>query len=125
MTAPTSTTTTTPPGVFSIEGRGLKLDSAEDVRGLVVEPLERESGHWLEIRLQGNTFGLEACRAIAKCLRDQPKLKVSESAVQCMRAVLIILCSPPTLTSYARPPMCAHLLRSPPMLASPLIPACS
>lgn len=59
---------------FTIEGRGLKLDSAEQVQEFIdtiagMEKLEN-------IILSGNTFGVEACKALAAALAKKPLLKV-------------------------------------------------
>jgi len=59
---------------FSIEGRGLKLNSAADVQefvGSIEGMAELDS-----IVLSGNTFGVEASRAIAAALAKKPLLKV-------------------------------------------------
>ncbi|KAJ3284137.1 hypothetical protein HK104_010081 [Borealophlyctis nickersoniae] len=63
------------PVVYSIEGRSLKLDSAADVH-LFVNEIKALEG-LTEIRLSGNTFGVEAAKAIAEALRDQPLLRVA------------------------------------------------
>ena len=59
---------------FTIEGRGLKLQTADDVK----EFIETISGmDALEnVILSGNTFGVEACRALAAALAKKPLLKV-------------------------------------------------
>ena len=44
--------------VFSIEGRGLKLETAEDVQDFVNSILEIEDLE--QVTLSGNTFGVEA-----------------------------------------------------------------
>ncbi|KAF9121592.1 hypothetical protein BGW39_010408 [Mortierella sp. 14UC] len=65
-----STTTT-----FTIEGRGLKLQTADDVK----EFIETISGmDALEnVILSGNTFGVEACRALAAALAKKPLIKLA------------------------------------------------
>lgn len=59
MTAPphanSDGTAVADPRVFSIEGRGLKLDSEADVKS-IVDGLNARSD-WEEVRLSGNTFG--------------------------------------------------------------------
>ncbi|KAJ1673718.1 Ran GAP Rna1 [Spiromyces aspiralis] len=79
MTSPaTTTTTTTAPTsdsrIFSIEGRGLTLTTAEDIKEWIeaihnVQDLE-------EIRLNGNTIGVEAAEALAQVLNSKPTLRV-------------------------------------------------
>jgi Ran GTPase-activating protein 1 len=49
--------------VFSMEGRGLKLNTAEDVRPFVEELAGL--ANVTEIRLSGNTFNVEAAEALA------------------------------------------------------------
>ena len=58
----------------SIEGKGLKLNTAADVEQICndIKALEGLT----EIRLSGNTFGVEAAQAIAKALATQEKLSV-------------------------------------------------
>ncbi|KAF9431127.1 hypothetical protein BGZ94_008902 [Podila epigama] len=60
---------------FSIEGRGLKLDTAEQVQEFIdtiagMDKLEN-------VILSGNTFGVEACKALAAALAKKPLLKVA------------------------------------------------
>jgi Ran GTPase-activating protein 1 len=61
--------------VFSIAGKGLKFDTIADVAPYVkdLEALNDVT----EVHLSGNTFGVEASKAIAKALRDKKELKVS------------------------------------------------
>jgi hypothetical protein len=60
--------------LFSIEGKGLKLDTAADVEPYL-KPL-RDSQDVQEIRLAGNTLGVEASEAIAKVLETKKTLQV-------------------------------------------------
>ena len=60
--------------VFSLEGKGLKLDSAADVEAHI-QPL-REMQDVEEIRLLGNTFGIEACRVLGEVLKTKMTLQV-------------------------------------------------
>ncbi|KAF9337579.1 hypothetical protein BG006_003974 [Podila minutissima] len=69
ITSGMSTTT------FTIEGRGLKLDSAEQVQEFIdtiagMDKLEN-------VILSGNTFGVEACKALAAALAKKPLLKLA------------------------------------------------
>ncbi|KAI5293706.1 hypothetical protein KEM52_005295, partial [Ascosphaera acerosa] len=66
---------TTPPTTFSIAGRGLKLDTAEDVAPHI-QPLLDSSAQFREIHLGGNTYGVEACELLAAALRKQTALAV-------------------------------------------------
>ncbi|KAG0286748.1 hypothetical protein BGZ96_009197 [Linnemannia gamsii] len=60
---------------FTIEGRGLKLQTADDVKEFIdtisgMDALEN-------VILSGNTFGVEACRALAAALAKKPLIKVA------------------------------------------------
>ncbi|CZT42242.1 probable ran GTPase activating protein 1 [Rhynchosporium secalis] len=63
--------------LFSLEGKGLKLDSAADVeahiKGLRVNDIE-------EIRLQGNTLGVEACKVLGEVLQTKKNLQIANLA---------------------------------------------
>jgi Ran GTPase-activating protein 1 len=61
--------------VFSLEGKGLKLDTATDVEPHI-KPL-REMEDVEEVRLQGNTVGIEAAAALADVLKSKKTLQVS------------------------------------------------
>jgi Ran GTPase-activating protein (RanGAP) involved in mRNA processing and transport len=76
--------------VLSWQGRGLKLETAGDVETLLegVDPLKVE-----EVRLGGNTFGVDASKAMGDFLA---------------KAVNIKVCIPKSL-----PPSLAHRSRSP------------
>ncbi|KAL1963401.1 hypothetical protein VTN77DRAFT_8417 [Rasamsonia byssochlamydoides] len=67
-----------PPKVFSLEGKGLKLDSAEDVEAHVKPLLEDTS--FTEVRLGGNTFGTAASERLAAVLATQKNLEVADLA---------------------------------------------
>ncbi|KAJ1567211.1 hypothetical protein HK096_010613, partial [Nowakowskiella sp. JEL0078] len=60
--------------IFSLEGKGLKLNSASDVNAFVDEISKRTN--LTEIKLNGNTLGVEASQALAKALSLQKNLKV-------------------------------------------------
>ncbi|CAI2183072.1 8261_t:CDS:2 [Funneliformis geosporum] len=60
--------------VFSIEGKGLKLDTAEDVQEFVTSILEIENLE--QVTLSGNTFGVEAAQAIAGALKKKNTIKI-------------------------------------------------
>lgn len=67
-----------PPKIFSLEGKGLKLDSAEDIEAQI-QPL-LESTDFTEVRLGGNTFGVAASERLASALSTQKNLEVAELA---------------------------------------------
>lgn len=60
-------------GELSYKGRGLKLDNAESVEELVREIKQYQGLRAL--RLEGNTFGVEAAHAIAKALESKNELQ--------------------------------------------------
>ncbi|KAI9138044.1 hypothetical protein BKA69DRAFT_1031828 [Paraphysoderma sedebokerense] len=74
-----TTSNATPPAnspastVFSIEGQGLKLNTAEDVAEFVQQIAEMDN--LKEIRLSGNTFGIEAAVAIAEALKKKSTIE--------------------------------------------------
>ncbi|KAF9452941.1 RNI-like protein [Macrolepiota fuliginosa MF-IS2] len=63
--------------IFSLQGRGLKLDSAADIDNLLkdADPTVIE-----EIHLSGNTIGVDASRALAIFLQKTKVLKVANFA---------------------------------------------
>ncbi|KHJ32700.1 putative rni-like protein [Erysiphe necator] len=64
--------------IFSLEGKGLKLDSSVDIEKHVA-PL-RQMDDVEEIRLQGNTLGVEACRVLGEIIRTKKSLQVANFA---------------------------------------------
>ncbi|KAI1192435.1 RNI-like protein [Nemania serpens] len=64
--------------VFSLEGRGLKLDSAEDLEAHI-GPL-RDMRHVEEVRVLGNTLGVGACKLLGEVLATKKTLKVANLA---------------------------------------------
>lgn len=60
--------------VFTLEGKALKLDTAADVEAHL-KPL-RDMDDVEEVRLQGNTIGIEAAAALADVLKTKKTLKV-------------------------------------------------
>lgn len=64
-----------PPKVFSLEGRVLKLETAEDI-DKHIQTLWDETDY-TEIRFGGNTLGVEACRHLAVALKKQESLEVA------------------------------------------------
>ncbi|CEJ56978.1 Putative Ran specific GTPase activating protein An-RanGAP (Eurofung) [Penicillium brasilianum] len=67
-----------PPKVFSLEGKGLKLDTAEDIDAHI-KPLV-EFTDYTEIRFGGNTLGVGASERLATVLATQKSLEVAELA---------------------------------------------
>jgi hypothetical protein len=65
--------------VFSIEGKGLKLNTAEDVQPFVDTILQMDDLQ--EIRMSGNTIGVEAGKALAGALQSRKTIKVSLSII--------------------------------------------
>ena len=64
-----------PSKVFSLEGRGLRLDSAADIEPHI-RPLKEGNEEVEEVRFQGNTLGIDACKALAGVLESKKTLKV-------------------------------------------------
>lgn len=60
--------------VFSLEGKGLKLDTAADVDAHVAALRENDAVE--EVRLLGNTYGVEACKVLGEILATKKSLKV-------------------------------------------------
>ena len=65
--------------IFSLEGRGLKLDTAADVE-VHIKPL-KEMNDVEEVRFLGNTLGIEACKAIGEVLETKKTLQVKSSYI--------------------------------------------
>ena len=61
--------------VFSLEGKGLKLDTAEDLEKHI-GPL-RDMQNVEEVRILGNTLGIGACKLLGEVLATKKTLKVS------------------------------------------------
>ena len=70
---------------FSLEGKGLKLNTADDVEPHIKALRDMEDVE--EVHLQGNTVGIEAAAALADVLRTKKTLQVSSvpafTTVQC------------------------------------------
>lgn len=60
--------------VFSLEGKGLKLTTAEDIEPHI-QPL-KDDADVEEVVFVGNTLGVEASEALAKVLESKRNLKV-------------------------------------------------
>ena len=61
--------------IFSLEGKGLKLDTAADLEPHI-ESL-RSMSDVEEVRFLGNTLGVEACKALGEVLETKKSLQVS------------------------------------------------
>jgi Ran GTPase-activating protein 1 len=64
-----------PPKVFSLEGKVLKLDSAEDINAHI-QPLI-DNTDYTEIRFGGNTLGIGASQRLAEVLKTQKSLEAA------------------------------------------------
>ena len=67
-----------PTTLFSLEGKGLKLDTAADIEAHIKPLFENTS--ITEIRLGGNTLGAPACERLATALSAQKCLQVANLA---------------------------------------------
>lgn len=61
--------------IFSLEGKVLKLDTAEDLEAHIADL--RASQDVEEVRLLGNTLGVGACQRLGEVLATKKSLKVS------------------------------------------------
>jgi Ran GTPase-activating protein 1 len=60
--------------IFTLEGKGLKLDTAADVEPHIKALREMEDVE--EVRFLGNTLGVEACKVIGEVLETKKTLQV-------------------------------------------------
>jgi Ran GTPase-activating protein 1 len=60
--------------IFSLEGKGLKLDTKEDVEKHIKALREMQDVE--EVRLLGNTLGVEACKILGEVLETKKTLQV-------------------------------------------------
>ncbi|RYP73752.1 hypothetical protein DL771_003465 [Monosporascus sp. 5C6A] len=67
-----------PDKVFSLEGKVLKLDTAQDLEAHIA-PL-RAMDDVEEVRILGNTLGVEACKLLGEVLATKKSLKVANFA---------------------------------------------
>ncbi|KFG87673.1 ran GTPase activating protein 1 [Metarhizium anisopliae] len=63
--------------LFTIEGKGLKLDTAADVEPHIQDLRANDVE---EVRLLGNTLGVEACKVIGEVLATKKNLKIANLA---------------------------------------------
>ncbi|KAJ2387528.1 Ran GAP Rna1 [Coemansia sp. RSA 2559] len=61
--------------IYSLEGKGFKLTTAEDIAPYLEEIRAVENLE--ELRLNGNTIGAEAAKALADVMRTKPTLKIA------------------------------------------------
>lgn len=92
--------------LFSLEGRGLKLTTAEDIEPHI--KALQENSDVEEVRFLGNTLGIEACEALAKVLETKKSLKV------CLYSLHFLLVVRKTDTRPGRK-LCRHLHRPSPL----------
>lgn len=64
--------------IFSLEGKGLKLDTAEDIDAHIKDLKTNDDVE--EVRFLGNTLGIGASEALAKVLESKKKLQVANFA---------------------------------------------
>ncbi len=62
--------------VFSIEGKGLKLDTAEDLEPHIAAL--RAMDDVQEVKLLGNTLGVGACKLLGEVLATKQNLQVRD-----------------------------------------------
>ncbi len=74
MVAPINEYTLEDNTVFSIVGKGLKLNTADDVKEFV-ETINKMDNLQV-IKLSGNTIGVEAGQALVEAFKSKSKLKV-------------------------------------------------
>jgi len=61
--------------IFSLEGRGLKLDTAEDLEAHIADL--RATNDLEEVHMLGNTLGVGACKLLGEVLATKKTLRVS------------------------------------------------
>ena len=59
--------------VFSLEGKSLKFNSAADLKAHIAD---LRSNDVEEVKMLGNTFGVEACKLLGEVLATKRNLKV-------------------------------------------------
>ncbi|KAH8676376.1 hypothetical protein BX600DRAFT_454916 [Xylariales sp. PMI_506] len=67
-----------PTKIFSLEGRGLKLDTAADLETHIADLRTMDDVE--EVRLLGNTLGIEACKLLGEVLATKKSLQVANLA---------------------------------------------
>ncbi|KAI0141311.1 hypothetical protein BJ166DRAFT_541195 [Pestalotiopsis sp. NC0098] len=66
------------PKLFSLEGKGLKLDTAQDLEAHIADLRAMDDVE--EVRLLGNTLGVGACQLLGEVLATKKSLKVANLA---------------------------------------------
>lgn len=84
-----------PPKVFSLEGKGLKVNTADEIEAHIKPLLENTD--YTEVRLGGNTYGVAASERLATALAAQKNLEVADLADIFTSRLLSEI--PPALTS--------------------------
>lgn len=69
--------------VFSLEGKGLKLDTAEDLEPHIEELKSMDDVE--EVRILGNTLGVGACKRLGEVLSNKKSLQVSSQSLRLRR----------------------------------------
>ncbi|KAK4227550.1 hypothetical protein QBC38DRAFT_477253 [Podospora fimiseda] len=64
--------------IFSLEGKGLKLDTAEDLEAHIADLRAMDDVE--EVRLLGNTLGVGACKLLGEVLATKKSLRVANFA---------------------------------------------
>ncbi|KAL2260723.1 hypothetical protein VTK26DRAFT_5205 [Humicola hyalothermophila] len=64
--------------IFSLEGRGLKLDTAEDLDAHIAELRAMDDVE--EVRMLGNTLGIGACKRLGEVLATKKTLRIANLA---------------------------------------------
>jgi hypothetical protein len=67
--------------IFSLEGKGLKLDTAADLEPHIAELRAMDDVE--EVRLLGNTLGVGACKLLGEILATKKSLQVGHHPVEC------------------------------------------
>lgn len=62
--------------LFTLEGKGLKLDTAEDLEPHITSLRAQDDVE--EVRLLGNTLGVGACKLLGEVLATKKGLRVSQ-----------------------------------------------
>ncbi len=63
--------------VFSLEGKGLKLDTEDDLLPHIAALRDQDDVE--EVRLLGNTLGVGACKLLGEVLATKKTLKVRQN----------------------------------------------
>ncbi|EEY18768.1 conserved hypothetical protein [Verticillium alfalfae VaMs.102] len=61
--------------LFSLEGKGLKLDTAEDLEAHIADLRANDVE---EVKVLGNTFGIGACKLLGEVLAEKKNLQSAD-----------------------------------------------